>query len=243
MAEIVAVPCLQVPGTEERQETDGRTRKVRVVTVGHCVRVLFPQSDPNLDGLGQSSQKFETSRFDKRRLYTVLEAGTSSRGLQGPTGPGLNASQSDPFKLLTPLSAPIHFCPNKTPVNLGDDSSFVIRIASPNLKASWKTPQALSSAFFISASELTYLSPFGELYFPELATYTSYSSEPRVRSHAGAVASAPKPISQVTGTPLLGDSRSKRTPPNFLMSATNATPGRVSYPANLPSRPTAAEKH
>ncbi|KAH9176332.1 hypothetical protein EDB89DRAFT_1903149 [Lactarius sanguifluus] len=134
-------------GTEERRETDGpdgRTRKVRVVTIGHCVRDIFPQSDPNLAPPCQTkrqiktlppsrrtwavtSQKFETSRFDKRRLYTLLKA-------------------------------PIHFCPNKTPVNLGDD--FI------------RGGYALSSAFFISASELAYLSPLGELYFPEPAAYT-----------------------------------------------------------------------
>ncbi|KAH9047849.1 hypothetical protein EDB84DRAFT_1434583 [Lactarius hengduanensis] len=103
-------------GTEER-ETDGRTRKSHL----------------------KNSTRAASTSGDSTRFSRVL----ALAGLQGPAGPGHNASTAfSPLKLLTPLSAPIHFCQNKTPVNLGDDSSFVIR------------------------------GGIGELYFPEPAAYT-----------------------------------------------------------------------
>ncbi|KAH8990514.1 hypothetical protein EDB92DRAFT_1864201 [Lactarius akahatsu] len=262
-------------GTEERRETDGRTRKVRVVTVGRCVRVLFTQSDPNLgecqrtlachqtpkskgyyrfvrkapppykatdqdtaphlDGLGQSHLKNSTR--------AASTSGDPTRFSRGPAGPGHNAPTAfSPLKLLTPLSAPIHFCPNKTPVNLGDDSSFVIRggigeplrrlktvaiapvpVASPNLKASWKRHQALSSAFFISASEFYSICLLSAKNGNQL---NQVCGRLHVRSRARGVASTRKTISQVTGTPLL---RTRDRSTEFLMSAADAAPGSVLF--------------
>ncbi|KAH9083501.1 hypothetical protein EDB83DRAFT_2309474 [Lactarius deliciosus] len=189
-------------GTEERRETGGRTRKTPKVKRLLSIRWDSPPRQkkrqiktlpPSRRTWAVTSQNFDMSRFDKRRLHTLLEA-------------------------------PIHFCPNKTPVNLGafvirggrcvvyEDRRYCTRAScEPKPQGFVETPSGIVVCVFHFRFRIDLSLSFRGTVFPRA-------------SNVHGVASTRKTISQVTGAPLL---RTRDRSIEFLMSVADAAPGSV----------------
>ncbi|KAH9002072.1 hypothetical protein EDB86DRAFT_2827509 [Lactarius hatsudake] len=123
-------------GTGERRETDGRTRKTpkvkRLLSIRWDSTPRQTLSEiktlpPSRRTWAVTSQKFDTSRFDKRRDSTGFSRvlALAARRTSGSCGPGTQRTNGL-FTVETPDPS-LSTDPFLSPVNLGDDSSFVIR--------------------------------------------------------------------------------------------------------------------